>query len=292
MRLKLILTGLLITVCSGVAVSASEIECLGTLNQALIISNNNETVNSQYFFNPDESTCILDKGFMSCYDDYRIYDSDAHKEAVAVIGISAYKTLEEAVLHANNGHVIKILKDIEINKTINIEGKEVAFVNVSDAPVSITRKQDFTGPLFCVSDKAWFSFGEDPANRKEERSRIVLDGQNRPNCKPMIVVENSSIAINYCELCNKITKGNGGGIYDAGSSGITLYKSSIHDCVSGGNGGAVFIVKGSDVDMSMCRGLCNIYSNFALGKGAAFYCADGDMDDALFGYLIPVYIIM
>lgn len=272
MKLKLILAVLLTIMFAGTVVSASELESISSLNQDLILLNSNEAINHEYSYSFDDSTCIIDKELIGCYaNDYDSCCIYYNMSTVANIGEREYNSLQQAVDDAKNGDIIEICDNIEIDTTINIKNKTVTFVNTSGFNIFITRKQGFTGPLFCVSNNAEVSFGENPTNRKQEQSRIVLDGQNIPNCESLVVCQDSNLCINYGKLCNNITRNDSAAMHAMGESNIVLgADASIHSCMSDSE--IIFIDKSST--LVSCGGMARIYRNFSI-KGKIFNVEDG-----------------
>ena len=78
---------------------------------------------------------------------------DAIEDGVAAIGDTKYASLQDAVDAAKDGDAIKLLADIELDKTVVVEGKSITIIDDGSAR-TVKNNEGISVPLFKVSSGA------------------------------------------------------------------------------------------------------------------------------------------
>ena len=160
---------------------------------------------------------------------YTYYTTDPAKLGEAVVVSSentvktVYRTIESAVEKAETGSEIRILKDVEIESTLKIEGKEITIKGNEIRPQeisSIERLLEITG------------------GAKVRLEDIVIDGMKTAGC---VSVEASGLVIEEGTVIKNGIAKYGGGIYYKSGTSLTMNGGIIQDNeATGGYGGGIY----------------------------------------------------
>ncbi len=188
------------------------------------------------------------------------------REAVCRIGNKNYSSLYGALLDADDGDEIVILKDcytaaLTIDKaiTISTDGAERKLGKVS------------AGAIFNIAR------GGSLTLKGTEQAKLVLDGNSFVQTSPLIRAE-GNLTARYCIFQNNIIRnvsgGVGGAIYAAGAAESTV---NVESCEFRNNsawcGGAVY-VKGSYTECSRNLYKSCVFTNNIATDGGAVYIAN------------------
>lgn len=202
----------------------------------------------------------------------------APEEGVVRIGDTVYATIHDAVEHASNGDTLVLLKDIEINRTVEIRGKEITLIPEGNR--TILRCPAFRKELFYIAEDGGLHL-------EGQKGELIIDGNKenvasiiwekmtkgepllRKKVRSLIKNDGETLLIEKITLCNNKAYGcSGGAIWNSGTLVLDggIIQNNETDIEGGGvyndKGGTVVIKKGEIIKNSVNgRGLSFILSH-------------------------------
>lgn len=106
----------------------------------------------------------------------------APEEGVVRIGDTAYTTIHDAVEHAGNGDTLVLLKDIEIDRTVEIQGKEITLIPEGNR--TILRCPTFREELFYIAVDGRLQL-------EGQKGELIIDGNGEKAKEALFQCETS-----------------------------------------------------------------------------------------------------
>lgn len=176
--------------------------------------------------------------------------SPISEEAVVRIGDTVYATIHDAVEHAGNGDTLVLLKDIEIDRTVEIRGKEITLIPKGNRTIlrcPAFRKELFhiaeDGELYLESRSGELIIDGNKEKVKEKISvlerEVIEEIIKRTGIESLIKNEGAFTITGKITLCNNSApRHNGGAIYNNGQ--FTMSGGLIQENLSDLEGGGIF----------------------------------------------------
>lgn len=142
------------------------------------------------------------------------------------IGHTYYAGLPEAVTNAKNDDILSILKSMEIDQEIRVEGKNITIQPEGD--IVLRRGYDYDGHLFNVYDDASLTL---KTNLNDENSRLVIDGDWKSN----FIIDKDEKQLHLDEGGNipYVISGDGRKLYIDGTKRKLIIERSLANWIEG-----------------------------------------------------------
>lgn len=177
-----------------------------------------------------------------------------------MLGEKGYSSLSDAVLAAEDGAQIRLLKNIDMGTQVTIEGEKAITIIGDPDTMPVLTRTNASKYAFRVNDTSSLTL-----------KNVVVDGMGATGKR--LFVTSNALTLENVTVQNSYCAGNGGAVYGTGSSTITLIGCTFRNNTAvkdeegkDGNGGAVYAA-GGDTKVTIKDSVFE--NNSAAGNGGA-----------------------